>query len=289
MRKDDFKKIILKMFRRGEFHGYEIHKRLEQERVEIELSRLYRILNEMDRENLLSSRWEKSAYGPRKKMYTIEEGGRKVLREILFEAIETVHDSYGDYLISLYPEIRVFDNIFDWFTKGLKGDEKVAYLVTSNSPMHEMVIRSLSQRIPQGRIYILASKNVTRDLKVNSGAPMRGDYDNIPLKDGFLDMIITIGFPRNEILEESLREFRRVLDEDGRLGFITPAILLQEHDDPLTIGDFIEKHEHEVIERGERLEKDHLLTLMKDNFHNIREKELVHLTLLLASEPSKPS
>ena len=289
MRTIDIKKTILKMFRRGEFYGYDIHRRLEQEKVDIELSRLYRVLNEMEREDLLNSRWEKSTAGPRKKMYTIGEGGREKLGKILLEAIETVHDFYGDYLISLYPEIKVFGDIFDWLTKGLKGNEKVAYLVTSNSSMHEMVIRSLSRSIPQGRIYILASKNVTRELKIESGVPMKADYVNIPFKDGFLDMIITIGLPRNEILEASLGELNRVLNEDGTLGLITPTILLQEHEDPLTIGDFIEKHEHEVIEQGERLAKDQLITLMKNNFQKIKENELVHLTLLLASKPSKPS
>jgi len=287
MRTIDIKKAILKMFRRGEFYGYDIHRRLEQNRVDIELSRLYRVLNEMERENLLNSRWEKSTAGPRKKMYTLGEGGRKKLGKILLEAIETVHNFYGDYLMSLYPEIMVFDDIFDWLTKGLKGNEKVAYLVTNNSSMHEMVIRNLSRRTPQGRIYILASKNINRELKIESGVPMKADYVNIPFKDGFLDMIITIGLPRNEILEASLGELSRVLDEDGALGFITPTILLQEHEDPLTIGDFIEKHEHENIEQGERLEKDHLLTLMKNNFQKIKEKELVHLTLLLASKSSK--
>jgi PadR family transcriptional regulator PadR len=287
MRTDELKKIILKMFRRGEFYGYNIHKTLDQERVEIELSRLYRVLNEMEREDLLSSRWEKSTAGPRKKMYTIGEGGREKLGKILLEAIETVHDFYGDYLISLYPDIRVFDDIFDWLTEGLKGDEKVAYLITSNSPMHEMVIRSLSQRIPNGRIHIIASKDVTRELRGESGAPMRGDYDNIPLRDGFLDMMVAIGLPRNEILEASLIEVGRVLDEDGKLGVITPSILLQEMEDPLTIGDFIEKYEHEIIEHGEHLDKDHLMALMKNNFKKIEEKELVHLTLFLASEPGK--
>ncbi|NIM45061.1 MAG: hypothetical protein GTO54_05430, partial [Nitrososphaeria archaeon] len=64
---------------------YDIHKTLDQESVEIELSRLYRVLNEMEREDLLSSRWEKSIAGPKKKMYTMGEAGRKKLRTILLE------------------------------------------------------------------------------------------------------------------------------------------------------------------------------------------------------------
>jgi PadR family transcriptional regulator PadR len=289
MRTDELKKIILKTFRRGEFYGYDIHKRLDQDRIEIERSRLYRVLNEMDREGLLSSRWEKSTIGPRKKMYIIGKEGVKKLREIHLEAIQTVHDFYGDYLINLYPKIRVFDYIFNWLTKGFKGDENVAYLVTNNSPMHEMVIRSLSQRIPQGRIYLIASKNLTRELKNESGVLLKGGYDNIPLRDRFLDMIICISLPKIDILKGALDELSRVLNDDGKMGVITPTILLQEHEDPLTIGDYIEKYEHEVIERGEHLKKEHLQTLMKSKFKKIKEKELVHLTLLLASKPLNPS
>jgi PadR family transcriptional regulator PadR len=289
MRTDELKNTILKTFRRGEFYGYDLHKRLDQERIEIGLSRLYRVLNEMEREDLLSSRWEKSTTGPRKKMYTIGVQGRKKLREILLGAIGTVHDFYGDYLISLYPEIRVFDDIFDWLTKGFIGNEKVAYLVTNNSAMHDMVIRSLSQRVTQGRIYVIASKNVTRELKIDTGALLRGDHDNIPLRDGFLDMIICIDLPQIDLLRETFDELSRVLNDDGKMGVITPSILLQEHEDPLTIGDFIEKYEHEVIERREHIEKEFLLALMKNKFKKTEEKELVHLTLLLASEPQNPS
>jgi PadR family transcriptional regulator PadR len=289
MRTDELKKTILKTFRRGEFYGYDIHKRLDQDRIEIERSRLYRVLNDMEREDLLSSRWEKSTIGPRKKMYILGKEGQKKLREIHLEAIETVHDFYGDYLISLYPEIRVFDEIFDWLTKGFKGNEKVAYIVTSNSPMHEMVIRSLSQRIPQGRMYVIASKNVTRELKIGTRALLRGGHNNIPLKNGFLDMIICFSLPKMDILKETLDEIYRVLNDNGNMGVITPSILLQDHEDPLTIGDYIEIYEHEVIERGEHLNKEDLQTLMKSKFKKIKEKELVHLTLLLASKPLEAS
>jgi DNA-binding PadR family transcriptional regulator len=179
MRTADFKITILKMFRRAAFYGYDVHRRLEQEGTEIEFSRLYRILNEMDEENLLESHWEKSTIGPRKKMYTIGEEGRRKLRKIFLEAVGTVHDFYGDYLLSLYPKIKVFDEIFEWLAKGLQGDEKVGYLIKNNSLMHEMVIHNLGQRIPRGRLYIIMSKDNTWNLNVESVEMMRGDYDNM--------------------------------------------------------------------------------------------------------------
>jgi DNA-binding PadR family transcriptional regulator len=285
MRTVDFKITILKMFRRGEFYGYDIHRRLEREGIEIEFSRLYRILNGMDKENLLKSRWEKSTAGPRKKIYTIGEEGIKELRKIFLEAVGTVHDFYGDYLFGLYPKIKIFDEVFDWLMGGLKGSEKVGYLINNNSTMHEMVIHNLRRRIPQGRLYIIVSKKYTRKLNVESVEVIRGEYDNISLKNNFLDMIVTIEPSSKEILEVSLREFSRVLDQDGRLGIIAPSVLVQKQEDPLTIGDFIEKNEHEVIEHGKPLEKEYLFKIMRKYFQTIKEKELVHMTLIQASIP----
>jgi hypothetical protein len=83
MRTEDFKRIILRMFKASEFHGYEVHKKLASEDVRVELSRLYGVLNEMLREGLLEVRWERSRFGPRKRMYRIGEKGKKELDKML--------------------------------------------------------------------------------------------------------------------------------------------------------------------------------------------------------------
>jgi len=282
MRTEALKRTILRLFRRREFYGYDIQGRLEMEGVEVELSRLYRVLNEMEREGLLEGRWVKSSSGPRRKMYNIGDGGREVLRKVLLEAIGTVHSFYGDYLLDLYPEIRVFDEIFDWISSGLEGGEIVAYLVGDNSPMHEIVIGNLVRRVPRGKVYVVVSENMTRELKADSWSQIAGESDDIPLKDGFVDMLLTITLPGEEDLERCLQEFRRVLNVGGVLGIMTPSILVEEQRDPLTIGDYIEMYEHEVIERGERLSKGRLRSAVGELFGEIDEMQLVHMTLLKA-------
>jgi len=69
LRTEDLKKIILKTFRRREFYGYEAYKKLKSKDIKIEISRLYRVLNEMQREGLLDNRWERSQLGPRRRVY----------------------------------------------------------------------------------------------------------------------------------------------------------------------------------------------------------------------------
>jgi len=48
------------LFGNREFYGYEVHKVLVSEDVKVEISRLYRVHNEMMREVLLEGRWKKS-------------------------------------------------------------------------------------------------------------------------------------------------------------------------------------------------------------------------------------
>jgi len=60
MRTGDLKQVTLKLFGNREFYGYEVHKVLVSEDVKVEISRLYRVHNEMMREVLLEGRWKKS-------------------------------------------------------------------------------------------------------------------------------------------------------------------------------------------------------------------------------------
>ena len=79
MKTGELKNTILKVVRSysSEIHGYEIHKLLASRKIEVELSRLYRVLNLMLKEGLLESSWEKSKFGPRKRVYRLGEKGRE--------------------------------------------------------------------------------------------------------------------------------------------------------------------------------------------------------------------
>ncbi|MCW4052108.1 MAG: PadR family transcriptional regulator, partial [Candidatus Bathyarchaeota archaeon] len=101
MRTRELKRIILQMFGDREFYGYNVHKKISAMNIKIEISRLYRVLNEMLREGLLEGRWEKSHLGPRKRVYKLGRKGKKELDEVLLDAIKTVHTFYGKYLLAL--------------------------------------------------------------------------------------------------------------------------------------------------------------------------------------------
>jgi hypothetical protein len=93
---------------------------------------------------------------------------------------------------------------------------------------------------------------------------------------------VVIGVPAPETLEESAKEWGRVVKTGGRLTVITPSILVQKHTEPMTIGDYVEKYEHQVIEKGSLIDHEVFTSKLKDNFANLIESEAIHMTFISA-------
>lgn len=285
MRTEDFKRIILKMFKGKEFHGYEAHKRLASEDVKIEISRLYRILNEMLKEGLLESRWERSQLGPKMRLYRLSKKGGKVLDKILLDAIETVHYFYDKYLLELPPEANAFNSICNLLISNLKERDSIVYVTNQYSPPNEEVLRSLRREVPEAKIYLVKPKPVTVDLKLDNLVLLDGTYSSIPLRNMYADLLIVSGIPKEEYLEKCLKEMLRVLKKSGKFAILMQTVQVQKYEDPLTIGSFIEKYEYETEEGGEHVDQKIIEELLKRFFQNVEKRQIVHITIFSASEP----
>jgi PadR family transcriptional regulator PadR len=282
LRTDDLKRAILLMLRNDELYGYDINRRLAQQDMRSNISRLYGILNEMQKNRLLGDRWERSKEGPRKKMYSLTEKGREALNEILLGAISTVHLFYGDYLRSLSPNVDVLGDIMNLITDGLQQGDSMAYLSTNFSGINNVLIRSIHQRNPQGKLYLIKPSSLDFGIEMENTNVFDGTYHDMPFKDNFVDRLVIVGVPSQEFLVESTTEWHRIIKDGGRLTILTPTILVQKHEDPMTIGDFVEMYEHQVIEKGSLLDPDMFLTSLGNNFSNIVEREATHMTFITA-------
>jgi len=218
-------------------------------------------------------------------VYRLGRKGREALNKILLEAIRTVHGFYGAYLMSLLPEVNVFDDIVRLFTDGSQGYENIVYIMTKYSRMHEVLISNIQRRLPQAKIFLVKPGQLELDLKLDNLFFLDGFYNDIPLKNDYADCMVVIGLPKLEYLERALKEWHRVLKSNGKLTILTPSILLERYEEPLTIGDFIEKHEHETIEKGEHVDKTVLEEQVNKYFNSIEEKSIVHITILRVSDP----
>jgi PadR family transcriptional regulator PadR len=281
MRMKELKRNILKIVGDKEFYGYELHKKISALDVKIEISRLYRVLNEMLREEFLEGKWEKSYSGPKKRVYKLGEKGRKELDNILLEAIKTVHMFYGKYIIGLPDQVNPIHNLCGLLVDDLEGDT-LGYLIGKYSGMHEIMLHNLHEWIPDTIKYLIKPPSFQMKLKLENLIPIDGTFNNIPLRNNYLDLLVVIDLPSTNSLEESFREWYRIVKKTGKIAIITPSILINKYKDPLTIGNFIEKYEHEKIEKGEYINKEYLQQLLKTNFKQIKEKEIVHMTTLIA-------
>jgi PadR family transcriptional regulator PadR len=282
LRTDDLKRAILLMLRNTEFYGYDINRRLAQQDMRGNISRLYSVLNEMQEDRLLKDRWEKSKEGPRKKMYSLTDKGREALNEILLDAISTVHLFYGDYLRSLFPKVDIFGHIIGILTDELKEGASVAYISNTFSGINQFIVKSIQQRNPKGKLYLIKPEDLNYSSKFENVNVFDGTHYDMPFKDDFVDKLIVIGVPSQETLVESVKEWRRVINEEGTLTILTPTILVQKKDDPMIIGDFVEMYEHQVIEKGSILEPDIFISTLKGLFTDVGESEATHMTFINA-------
>ena len=288
MRTEDLKKIILRIFGTREFYGYEVHKELASEKVEVGLSRLYGVLTEMLRDGLLEGRWEKGRLGPRKKVYRIGEKGKKEREKLLLDAIETVHRFYSEYQLTLPAQTNVLTSVCKLLSSNVDKRGEIAYISPSYSVMHERQLHNLHVEVPEAKIYFVKPASLAVDLNFDNLGFLSGTYDNIPLRSGFVDLEIIVGVPEKDSLKKSLTEWYRVLKQSGTLAIITPTVLIRKYKDPLSISDFLEKYEHEASEKGEYMEAEPLRALLQKFFDKVEEKQIVHMTIFLAHEPHSP-
>jgi len=75
-----------------------------------------------------------------------------------------------------------------------------------------------------------------------------------------------------------------VLRKNGRMAILTPTVLMQKYKDPMTVGNFIEKYEHET-KGGKHIDSKFLEMVMNNFFQKVEKRQFIHMTLSLASKP----
>jgi DNA-binding PadR family transcriptional regulator len=281
MRTPQLKTAILKLAGKREFYGYEMHKELEQRKIRIGIGRLYSILSEMKEEGLLTDRWEKSQSGPEKRIYRIDKKGETAREKVLMEAIRTVHEFYTEYLLNLPPEHSAFKIISEILTGKIRKNANVAYVANRFSGPQKSIIAQIREDISGGKIYAVSAQTNPDNLGFEDLFTIEGTFDDIPMKDEYLDLLVVTGNIDSKCLERCLSEWKRVLSKDGTLAIVTPTATITTYSDPLGIGEFVEQREHPRINGVGMLDSERLLAEMKRHFESVDEQKVVHISILL--------
>ena len=284
MRTEDLKDKIVLLVGNSEFYGYEIHKILESQGIKIEISRLYRVLNEMLKNNFFSSRWEKSSSGPKKRVYKLDKRGIKKREEQLLEAIATVHKFYGEYLQSLPAELNIFDKIVNYFKIRELETKKIGLLTHKRSKIVEVFIKKIHQKTSISSIYLIKPDSISFNINLKNLFLVEGNFSTIPFKDDYLDLLIVLGIPEKDLFIESLKEWARSVEANGKLIIIAPTVLIDDYNDPKNIGEFFEEFEHYESKKINKIGTDTVLKNLKELFVNVEKTNIVHLSLFRASK-----
>jgi len=280
----DLKIKILEESGGQEFYGYEIQKRLKRKGIDIEFGRLYKILTSMLRESLLQSRWERSSKGPKRKLFKIDENVQKELDKALLAAIDLVREHYNDYVVNLAPWINPIVVLSGMLTQRLLKNSSVAYVVARQGPTEQVILEAIRKRVRDCKVISIGPKS--KDLGFQSGneTSFDGEYDNIPLKDQSVDLLVIMGVPESQKLRRSMDEWRRILKVEGDLAMVAPNVLLTVQKDPATLDDFVEKWAYNIITKNTPADMNSIQALFEEGFRIVEKKNLLNLTVLLALE-----
>jgi len=281
MRTDVLRRNIIQMFKDTEIHGYDISKKLAEKSEGIELSRLYRVLNDMAREGILIGRWEKSERGPRKKVYSLDTKGVEEREKMLLEAIEIVHDHYDKYIMELSREHSVFEILVSKITKGLPDSPNIVYIAPFFASIHRRMINTILEHLPGATVYLIMPRQVEIPIKTPDLVQMEGFYSDIPLKQNFCDLVFITGVPPVNILDKAIVEWKRSLKDGGKVAIVTPSILLEEAPHPMPIGKFIENKEHRATNRFKFPSLHDFESTIKTEFDSYTKYEIIHLKTYL--------
>lgn len=278
MRTDELKRKIIQLFNDNEFHGYDISKKLAENSEEIELSRLYRVLNSMAKERLLVGRWEKSDRGPKKKVYSLDAGGIEAREKMLLDAIEIVHDHYDRYIMELPREYSVFEILVSKMLKGVTGAPNVVYITPFFATIHHRMITTILDHLPEANIYLIMPKQEEISLKSLNLVQMEGFYTDIPLKQNFSDLVFITGVPPVVMVDEAIEEWKRNLKEDGKIAIVSPTVMLEEIHHPMPIGKFIESKEHLATKKFDFPRLEDFESKLTTEFDSYTKYNIIHLT-----------
>ncbi len=280
IRQDQIQNEVLKMLGDRELHGYDIHKQLEERGLKLRIGRLYEILNQMSRKDLLKDTWQPSPSGPQKRVYRISAKGRKQRENILMDAIQTVHEFYGDYLRNLPPEKGAFSIISRTLLEGLRNEPVIAFVSMTYSKSINYLLRALQDTSPRSTIYFVGPRDVFSEMDLDSAPYLEGSSDNIPSKDGYFDLLVLPGIAKLDSLTKCIKEWQRVIHGTGKVGIVTPTALIRKIEDPMSIGEFIEQKEHPSSFVGSISPEQQIITEFQSKFLKVDTKLVVHVSVI---------
>lgn len=126
---------------------------------------------------------------------------------------------------------------------------------------------------------VIQPEEMKFDVEIDDFSILNGSLQSIPLKQDFANLLIVPSLSGVKNLEEAVGEWRRLLKTKGKLILGVPTVLISEYKDPLLIGQFIEKIEHQSSNKKGHIGKENLEIILHRYFDGVEHEHIVHMTV----------
>ncbi len=215
---------ILLFLDRRPCHGYELRRILLPLVGDVEITKLYRWLREMEKEGLIEGTNEEGPHGPSRKMYNLGPRGERQLRDALRYSMATV--------LHFYDAFRQF-SMQETMGKGTdykfeKVEGKVlASIVSPFLASEDGLISVFSNRLSEMKLDVMGIQEPWERAGIST-SPIGGTLGDISAKSNNYAELWFIGMPQRSLLPRAIIEAKRVLKKGGIIRLVAPFAFFDE-------------------------------------------------------------
>ncbi len=226
--RDRVRNLIMLMLDRKPTHGYEIRRQLLSISGDIEVTKLYRWLREMEKEGLVESAMKKGPHGPERKEYCLGSRGENYLRDVLKDSMRVVLHFYDAF--RHYSFIKSMGDFTTYRPEVIQGRILVALVAPMMADQFD-TLKMITERAGKNSIDIIGDPNILAELD-KKFKPVDGTAWDVPSRKNHYQEYWILGMPSRERLPRTLVEGKRILVEGGRVMMHVPFAFFDEPSEP---------------------------------------------------------
>ncbi|NWF95983.1 MAG: PadR family transcriptional regulator [Candidatus Thorarchaeota archaeon] len=205
-------------------HGYEIRRRLQPLLGDIEITRLYRILKQMEEEGLIVCSETEGPHGPSRRVYSKGEKGERYLRRLLRDSMRTIfhfYEAFSDHMLERSMQDTVREELHPCSGK---------ILVCNLSPyvsVGDSTLNLIRERAGESGLYVVGDTLLWEQSGVKCGS-VKGEPWDLSVRSNSFAEYWLLGTPPRAMLPGTICEAKRVLIEDGVFHLNAGLVFLNE-------------------------------------------------------------
>lgn len=219
---------VLLLLDRKPCHGYEIRQLLEPMVGEVEVTKLYRWLRDMEKDGLVECDEHKGPFGPTRRVYRLGERGERQIRLVLRDAMATLLHFYDAFRqFSMQETMPLSAGTPPAQVQGLV----LACIVSPFMASLPDLIGVFSSRLRTQVIHVVGVSDPWERAGIRTTVIAGNPWD-ISCSNSKYEELWLFGMPSRELLPSTVVEAKRVLIPGGVFRLVAPFAFFDEPQSP---------------------------------------------------------